>query len=128
MWKMPNWTNLFSGERVGGVSVRLPAWARLMMRSRNQVPIVIVDATPAYKFFLAEYKIEIKDQYWLEVCYQSIKLELQLAMGTFGFEIKIRDPEKRWAQSKYPVGKGSLAATQGREARKHYKNLRGTLP
>jgi hypothetical protein len=37
-----------------------------------------------------------------------------------------RAPE--YALSKYPTGKGAKAATQGREAREHFKRVCGRLP
>jgi hypothetical protein len=67
-------------------------------------------------------------QYWLEVAYQCIKLELQAAMRSFTFEIRIHDPEKTWAQQKYPPGRGAVQATFGKEARQHFLRARGGLP
>lgn len=85
---------------------------------------------------------EIPDAYWLEVCFQSIKMDLQVAMKTFTFEIRISDPGKRWAQAfvwldkrksgPRPQGRGPEKASGGpgggREARQHYKRLRGFIP
>lgn len=70
--------------------------------------------------------------YWLEVAYQSMKLDLQLAMRRFGFEIRVHDPDRAWSQADAPDGRGpEMAAggsSGGREAREHFKRLRGMLP
>lgn len=67
-------------------------------------------------------------QYWLEVAYQCMKMELQVAMRGYGFDIRIHDPEKKWAHKQFPPGRGLVAATWGREAREHFRRLRGVLP
>jgi len=132
----------------------LPEWAKLK-DAVIQIPVIDVDTDAAYIAFLTEYAtlpavslppvdeggrpksgapVEVScdasdpDQYWLEVCYQSIKLELQLALRMFTFEARLHDRGKKWAQSKYPLGRGPLAATEGKEARQHFKRLRGMLP
>lgn len=83
------------------------------------------------------------DQYWLEVAHQCMKLEVQAAMAGTGavpeggaLRILVQDNTKeevdgvilsKYAQARYPKGKGIEAATQGKEARDHYKRLRGGL-
>lgn len=67
-------------------------------------------------------------QYWLECAYQCMKLELQVAMRSFGFEIRVQDPGKVLAYAKFPEGRGIVAATWGKEARDHYRVLRGFIP
>lgn len=70
--------------------------------------------------------------YWLEVAYQCMKLELQVAMRTFTFEIHVHDSAKRWAQKKAKKGRGAEKAAGGvqggKEAREHFARLRGVLP
>lgn len=70
--------------------------------------------------------------YWLEVAYQSMKLDLQLTLRQFGFEIRVHDPERQWSQADAPDGRGAEmaagGASGGREAREHFKRLRGMLP
>lgn len=67
-------------------------------------------------------------KYWLECAFQCMKLELQVAMRTYAFEIRVHDQTKRFAQAKWPEGRGILAATKGLEARDHFRRLRGVLP
>lgn len=67
-------------------------------------------------------------QYWLECAYQCMKLELQVALRRFDFEIRVHDAEKAFALAKWPAGRGGLAATRGLEAKAHFKRLRGVLP
>jgi len=99
-----------------------------MTERPGKVPLIDVDADAAYEAFLSEMEPEKPDQYWLEVAYQCIKMELQLAMRTFAMEIRIHDLGKKWAQKNYPEGRGARAATFGREARGHFKRIRGVLP
>ena len=107
----------------------LPEWATLSPIERTgQVPAVDVDSNAAYTAILAELKVDEPDQYWLEVAFQFIKLELQVAMRMFAFEIRIHDPAKRWAQSKHPAGRGAALASRGMEAREHFRRLRGFIP
>lgn len=67
-------------------------------------------------------------QYWLECAYQCMKLELQVAMRGFGFDTRIHDTEKTFALAKFPEGRGIVAATWGKEAREHFRALRGFIP
>lgn len=67
-------------------------------------------------------------QYWLEVAYQCAKMDLQVAMRTPGFEIRILDTDKNFALAKWPEGRGLVAATWGKEAREHFRRLRGFVP
>lgn len=108
---------------------KLPAYAKQGI-PHGEMPVVHVDATAAYEAWLKELDIaaEHVDQYWLEVAYQCIKLELQVAMRGFTFEIRIHDPEKKWAQRKFPEGIGAARATFGKEARLHFMRARGGLP
>ena len=67
-------------------------------------------------------------RYWLEVAFQCMKLELQVAMRGHGFEIRVHDADKAWAQDKFPEGRGIVAATWGKEAREHFRRCRGFVP
>lgn len=107
--------------------VKLPAYAKHGGLS-GELPRLDVDADAAYRAWLKELGVTEPDQYWLEVAYQCIKLELQAAMRTFTFEIRIHDPAKRWAQRKFPIGRGPVRAAQGKEAKRHFQRLRGGLP
>jgi hypothetical protein len=107
--------------------IKLPGYAKLGGKHRA-LQIVDVDADAAYRAWLDELGVTTIDRYWLEVAYQCIKMELQVAMRRFGFEIHIHDPEKHWAQAKVPNGKGADAASKGKEAREHFRRLRGFIP
>lgn len=107
--------------------VQLPAYAKQGI-PRGEMPLVHVDADRAYRAWLKELGVTEPDQYWLEVAYQCIKLELQVCMRGFTFEIRIHDAGKRWAQAKFPKGRGAIAATYGYEAKGHFARLRGGLP
>ena len=104
----------------------LPSWATLRPIERTgKVPVIEVDAVAAYTAILADLNVSEPDQYWLEVAYQFIMLDLQTAMRTFAFEIHIHDRERRWSQKFYPTGRGAAKASRGLEAREHFRRLRG---
>jgi hypothetical protein len=105
----------------------LPAWANEAGKTADGVPIIDVDADAAYQALLADLNVESPTRYWLETAYQCMKMDIQAARG-FNCEIRIHDPGKKWAQSAYPAGKGAAAATFGREARDHYRRIRGYVP
>ena len=129
----------------------LPAWASTgdVLVGRNaDFPVVYVDAEAAYDDILERLRdyheaerakegdkpdwvqnggFEVS-QYWLEVAHQFIKLEVQVATRGFGQEIRIKDNAKKYAQSKWPEGRGTAAATRGREARQHFKAINGFIP
>lgn len=70
------------------------------------------------------------DQYWLETFYQFMKMDLQKELG-FAIEIRVKSTggrKKRWALANHPEGRGIQAASRGKEARHHYKMLRGFIP
>lgn len=106
----------------------LPAWASLSAYPHGALPVIDVDAEGAYLSWLAELKVKELDQYWLEVAYQCFKMELQVAMEGFVFEIHVHDKERRFAQKKFPRGRGPERASTGLEARAHFLRLRGHVP
>ncbi len=146
---------------VAVVGVALPPWATLH-EGDSPRPIVDVDAHAMYKAWLAELRTYYHDHtpnefldgegrikpewieclidldadpttcYWLEVCYQCHKMELQIAMKTFAFEIHVHDYGKKYAQRDHASGRGAQRAAGGmqggREAREHFKRLRGFIP
>lgn len=77
-------------------------------------------------------EVENPTAYWLEVAYQSIKLDLQLACRTFNLEIRIHDADKRFSQEAAPDGRDVMEAAGGfeggKEAREHFRRMRGMLP
>lgn len=143
--------------------VSLPDWAKRREALKGRIPGVDVDADAMYPALLAELKehyaertppewsdaegklkpewekclaeLEEPTAYWLEVAYQCMKMDLQIAMRTFAFEIHVHDAKKAWAQKKHKPGRGvakaaggSLIGKGGKEAREHYKRLRGFIP
>lgn len=118
--------------------IQLPAYAKIVEGNPKLLVTVEVDSDIAYGLMLDELGVAADkvDQYWLEVAYQCIKLDVQAALeGTELCPVKnecaaqinfTRAP--RWALINFPVGRGTLLATKGREARQHYKRLRGRIP
>lgn len=85
--------------------------------------------------------INALSQYWVEVAYQMAKLDLRRILMLEGKNawprmIRIRtgytevdgQPVSNWHMSRFPAGRGIEAATQGKEAREHYRRLRGFIP
>ncbi len=139
--------------------VTLPAWATFKA-GKHRIPVIDVDADAMYTAWLAEigehYATHVppewKDEkgvllpewfnclkeldppsaYWLEVAYQCMKLDLQIAMRTFHFEIHVHDAKKNWAQKDAKPGRGTDKAAGGlqggKEAREHFKRIRGVFP
>ena len=109
-----------------GYVVSLPAWAAM-----REDGVIVVDPAVAYPALLAELeRAGAKpadapvDQFWAEVAYQVMKLELQRAMRRHGFSVKVlKRPE--WALRSLPAGAGAAAATKGGMARAHYRRMRG---
>ncbi len=140
-------------------SADLPDYAELA--SGGRIPVVNVDSSGMYAAWLLELQAyysyeenipsewivqgQVKPEwaeclleldqptaYWLEVAYQCMKLELQIAMRTFKFEIHIHDASKRWNQKNFEQGRGVHMAAGGvrgsHEAREHFMRLRGAMP
>ncbi len=121
--------------------ITLPQWAKPVDGHEKMSATVEVDSDAAYLALLTElglYSTEgvdlgQTDQYWLEVAYQCIKMDVQCALedsdlnpvaaGRCAQINFTRAP--RWALVNFRVGRGTLAASKGREARVHYKRLRG---
>lgn len=92
-----------------------------------------INADVAFPHFMKELGVKDLDQYWLEVIYQCAKLDLRRLLLISGKkpwprQIRIRGSKEKWAQHRYPVGRGSYAATKGKEAREIYRQLRGFIP
>lgn len=112
--------------------MKLPEWATPHPTDGNAV---LVDPDICYPALLKELGLADEKQitkYWIEVAYQCMKMDLQVAMGRFGFTIHVRadDGRKdRWCLENFP---GTMAdvtrATKGLEAREHYIRLRGFIP
>lgn len=143
-------------------SDRLPDWAEVTGENRHGMPIVEVDTHEAYPVLLDEYRAHYAENvpgewekadgelrkewaecleslnseepsaYWLEVVYQTAKLDIVVGMRGFGTENRFHDSGKRYAQAARSPGRGPEKAaggiSGGKEAREHYKRLRGFLP
>jgi len=119
----------------------LPPWATYVPADKaagsGGRPVVNVDADAMYPDWLSRLQgvpeaSVVKDRYWLECAYQCMKMELQISMKTFHFEIRVVDYMHTWAQKAYPEGKGAAQAAGGpkggRDARAHFKRLFGFVP
>jgi hypothetical protein len=118
-------------------SLVLPKWARAAKTHSPKVSICIEADTAGY---VAEWfkllKVGDTDQYWLEVAYQCAKLDLQAALVGTEFDPRTSalpaefhfSRASQYEQKNFPQGRGIAAATRGREAREHYRNVRGSLP
>lgn len=109
----------------------LPAWAAPHPTQDNTV---LVDPDLAYPALLDALGVKPaqRTKYWIEVAYQCVKMDLQVAMGRFGFTIHIRADDgrkERWALDRFPGAATDIArATKGGDARAHYRRLRGFVP
>lgn len=135
--------------------LKLPAWAKVVpsaLVDKGKVGVVIeVDPDTAYPEWLKALASEdypevggVKrldsptnvDQYWLEVCYQCVKLDLQAAIAGTKYDVRTSNKpaefhfknSPKFALKEHKPGRGPVAATQGKEARQHYKRVRGSLP
>lgn len=124
----------------------LPKWAsKGVALDESRIPIILVDPDEMYPAYFEEMGMKIEDnltQYWLEVFYQFMKMDLQIAMGGFAFEIRFKpsnmDAKERWCHKGKPPGQCMeasnkdmdpvAAATGGKEARNHFRKLRGFVP
>lgn len=84
---------------------------------------------------LEDLRSETPSAYWCEVAYQMHKLDLQVSCRTVALNIHVHDPDKAYRQASRPQARdvsnaagGHPASKRGKEARGHYKRLRGFLP
>lgn len=127
----------------------LPSWATLV--SDEDRTVIRVEAGEMYPALLEAYAGHYEDgvpaefgnagqgldpeaptQYWLEVCRQSAKMDLWVALGTMlDVEIRLKGGHE-YRLSEHPKGRGVEKASGGvdgaRECVEHYRNLRGVLP
>ena len=107
----------------------LPAWAETHPTAPNTI---LVDPDKLYPALLREFGVDKPDKYWIEVCYQSMKMDLQTALRRFGFTIHLRGDDGRAARWKLAAHPGTALdvarATQGLEAKARYRQLRGFIP
>jgi hypothetical protein len=135
--KLENVLNLPLVLRSGDLT--LPTWAKIKSVNSGGVSLLIEVDTDGYvKEWLPLLGIapQSADQYWLEVAYQCAKMDLQMAITDTKFDPRIAgkfaefrfNDCPQWALSRFQPGRGIEAATKGKEAREHYKRVRGKLP
>lgn len=140
----------------------LPTWASVHAAQANTI---IADPDLFYPALLKEIAdsgvpenyppldVERPGRYWVEVAYQFAKLDLQLAVGRFGFNILIQGSDgrkQRWGLKGFKsickklkaedlqarhrhlspskIDPDEYRATYGCEARDHYERVRGFIP
>jgi hypothetical protein len=123
-------------DKTPGRELKLPAWAKAVPGS-DKVGVRIEADTAGYVADWFE-KLDVKkaDQYWLEVAYQCAKMQLQDALIGTEYDPRVigKPAEFHFTRSsehalaRHPTGRGARAATQGREAREHFKRVHGRLP
>lgn len=120
--------------------LRLPPWASVKESQRvadGRLSIVIeADTDAAVREWLQTLGVVDVTQYWLEIVFQCVKLDLQLAIENTEYdprrankaaEFKLtRAPQ--WRIASFPRGEGVAAAVQEKAAREHYKRVRGRMP
>lgn len=117
--------------------LKLPSWATIRDGNPKKSSVIVdIDMHGAVTEWLENLGHPNPDQYWLEVCYQCAKLDVQKAIegtkydpqvaGKFA-EFRYSDAPQ-WKLTSYPPGKGVALATKGQEARQHYISVRGALP
>lgn len=97
-----------------------------------------VDIDTAYPLWFAElgWDEASADQYQLECVFQCTKLDAQAEIKRAGLDprpersliLDFRGDKERWKMSGRPEGRGIEVASKGREAREHFKRVRGFIP
>lgn len=134
-------------------ALQLPPWASVADEYSHKVCICIkVDTASAMLEWLQLLgaPLDALTQYWLECAYQCVKLDVQSAIANSDFDPRTApkaaefhfDRAPEYEQAKFPPGpakkvtvdgqeltlRGADLATRAREAREHYKRIRGRLP
>lgn len=126
-YKAPEWTKAV---------MNLPPWAKQVPHKRWSCIRIECDPDVFYPYWLGLLGVDKPDQYWLEVAYQCAKLDVQRALEETKYDPRVAQKpaeirvlnRPKWALSQYSRGKGTQAASQGKEAREHYKRVRGRVP
>lgn len=110
----------------------LPSWAKRHPGRSNSEIVYLVDPDKFYPQILDELGVTKPTKYDIEAAYQIMKMDMQVAHGSYGFTIHVRadgDRKRRWNLSMFPGNDQEiLVATAGLEARAHYLRIRGFLP
>ncbi len=111
----------------------LPSWAQRHPSASNSArPAYLVDPDKFYPQILDELGVTKPTKYDMECAYQIMKMDMQVAHGSFGFTIHVRadtERKRKWNFTMFPGNDQEvLVATAGLEARAHYLRIRGFLP
>lgn len=110
----------------------LPRWAKRHPGRSNREIVYLVDPDQFYPQILDELGVVKPTKYDIECAYQIMKMDMQVAHGSYGFTIHVRGDDGRKRRWNLTMFEGHdhdvLVATGGLEARDHYLRLRGFLP
>lgn len=111
----------------------LPSWAnRHLNLSNSERVIYLVDPDKFYPQILDELGVTKPTKYDIETAYQIMKMDMQVAHGSYGFTIHVRadgERKRKWNLTMFPGDNQEvLVATAGLEARAHFLRLRGFIP
>lgn len=110
----------------------IPSWAKRHPGRSNSEVAYLVDPNQFYPQILDELGVVKPTKYDIEVAYQIMKMDMQVAHGSYGFTIHVRadgDRKRKWNLTMFPGNDQEvLVATGALEARAHYLRLRGFLP
>lgn len=110
----------------------MPAWSKRHPGRSNREIVYLVDPDKFYPQLLDELGFTKVTRYELEVAYQCMKMDMQVAHGSYGFTIHVRADGERKRKWNFTMHHGTdddvLVATAGLEARAHYLRIRGFLP
>lgn len=127
MFKLPSWLQR---------KLDLPPWARALPCGQKFCIRIEADPDGYIPEWFKLLEVGKPDQYWLEVAYQCAKLDLQSCLAGTDYDPRIAGKpaefhfldRPEWALTRHPKGRGKDAASKGKEARAHYRRIRGRLP
>lgn len=123
---------IHQARQVARFAKGLPPWAKRHPGRSNSEVVYLVDPDKFYPQILDELGVTKPTKYDIETAYQIMKMDMQVAHGSYGFTIHVRadgDRKRKWNLSMFPGDDQEvLIATAGLEAREHYLRIRGFLP
>lgn len=128
MFKFPAWLKRDK--------IQLPPWAKVVPFNDKLCIRIEADPDGYIPEWLELLEVKKPDQYWLEVAYQCAKLDLQACLAGTDYDPRTAGKaaefhflnRPQWALNRHPKGRGINAASKGKEARAHYRRIRGPLP
>lgn len=96
---------------------------------------VEVQASEFYPFWLDSLGVSEPDQYWLDVAFVCMRMDIQLATELTesapprggALVIIVQDSEKTYAMNKWPVGDGAGKLTR-KKAQQYFQKVRRATP